>query len=208
MHAAFFELMRGHVPRARTDASELARILREHDLRLFRAFGDFLEGWLTADVGGRHGLEGMRSGTENLRDQNATVLDGLIKMVLSQTEARAGHPERALADLDDALATAERLGFRTFEAELHRARGELMLGRDADSPELAERPFKTAIAVAHEQGARSFQLRAALSLARLYRSTARPAEARAVLAPALEGFSPTPEMPEIAEAMLLSARLA
>ena len=39
MHAAFFELMRGHVPRARTDASELARILREHDLRLFRAFG-------------------------------------------------------------------------------------------------------------------------------------------------------------------------
>jgi predicted ATPase len=127
---------------------------------------------------------------------------------MSQTEVRAGHPERALADLDDALATAERLGFRTFEAELHRARGELMLGRDADSPELAERPFKTAIAVAREQGARSFELRAALSLARLYRSTARPAEARAVLAPALEGLSPTPEMPEIAEAMLLSARLA
>ena len=209
MHAAFFELMRGHVPRARTDASALARILREHDLRLFRAFGDFLEGWLIADGGALvHGLEGMRSGTENLRDQNATVLDGLIKMVLSQAEVRAGHPERALADLDDALATAERLGFRTFEAELHRSRGELMLGRDADSPELAERPFKTAIAVAHEQGARSFELRAALSLARLYRSTARHAEARAVLAPALEGFSPTPEMPEIAEAMVLSARLA
>ena len=209
MHAAFFELMRGHRSRARTDASELARILREHDLRLFRAFGQFLEGWLTADGGAlAHGLEGMRRGAENLRDQNATVLDGLIKMVLSQTEARAGHPERALADLDDALATAERLGFRTFEAELHRARGELMLGRDADSLKLAERAFQTAIAAAHEQGARSFELRAAHSLARLYQSTDRPAEARAVLAPALEGFSSTPEMPEIAEAILLSARLA
>ena len=204
MHAAFFELMRGDRSRARTDASNLSRILREHDLRLFRAFGEFLEGWLTADGGAlADGLKGMRRGAENLRDQNAAVLDGLIKIVLAQIEARAGHPERALADLDDALATAERLGFRTFEAELHRARGELMLGRDADSLELAERAFQTAIAVAHEQDARSFELRAALSLAKLYQSTGRPVEAQAVLEPALEGFSPTPEMPEIAEAQAL-----
>ena len=59
-----------------------------------------------------------------------------------------------------------------------------------------------------QQGARSFGLQAALALAKLYQSTARPVEARAVLAPALEGFSPTPEMPEIAEALSLSARLA
>ena len=74
------------------------------------------------------------------------------------------------------------------------------MSRDADNPELAEEAFQTAIAIAKEQGARSFGLRAALSLARLYQSTGRPTEAHAVLAPALEGFSPTPEMPEIAEA--------
>jgi hypothetical protein len=51
-------------------------------------------------------------------------------------------------------------------------------------------------------------LRAALPLAKLYQSTGRPADAYAVLAPALEGFSPTREMPEIAEAMSLLARLA
>ena len=66
----------------------------------------------------------------------------------------------------------------------------------------------TAIAVAKQQGTRSFELRAALSLAKLYQSTGRPAEAHAVLAPALEGFSPTPELPEIAEAQALLTALA
>ena len=63
--------------------------------------------------------------------------------------------------------------------------------------------FRSAIAIAGEQGARSFQLRAALSLAKLYQSTNRLVDAQAVLSPALEGFSPTPEMPEIAEARAL-----
>ena len=52
-----------------------------------------------------------------------------------------------------------------------------------------------------EQDARSFGLLAALKLAKLYQSTARSVEAQDVLAPALEGFAPTPEMPEIAEAL-------
>ena len=56
---------------------------------------------------------------------------------------------------------------------------------------------------AKQQGTRSFQLRAALSLAKLYQSTGRAADAHAVLAPALEGFAPTDEMPEIAEAQAL-----
>ena len=72
----------------------------------------------------------------------------------------------------------------------------------------AEEAFLTAIAVAKQQATRSFELRAALSLAKLRQSTGRPADAHAVLAPALEGFSPTPEMPEIAEAQGLLAALA
>ena len=71
------------------------------------------------------------------------------------------------------------------------------------NPAPAEEAFLTAIAVAERQEARSFDLRASLSLAKLYQSTGRPADAHAVLAPALEGFSPTPEMPEIAEAQAL-----
>jgi hypothetical protein len=59
-----------------------------------------------------------------------------------------------------------------------------------------------------QQKARSFELRAALSLAKLYHSTDRPADARAVLASALNGFSPTPEFPEIAEAQMPLTMLA
>jgi predicted ATPase len=209
MQAAFFELMRGDRSRARTDASQLSRIVREHDLRLFRAFGEFLEGWLTADSGALgEGLEGMRRGAENLREQNALVLDGLIKMALSELEARGGKPERALAVLDEALATAERLGFRAFEAELHRARGELLFKQNPADPAPAEEALLVAIGVAHRQGALSFGLLASLSLAKLYQSTCRPADAHAALAPALDGFAPTPEMPEIAEAQALLERLA
>jgi class 3 adenylate cyclase/predicted ATPase len=209
MHASAFNLMRGDHSRAQTSAAELARIVREHDLRLFRAFDEFFDGWATADSGAlADGLEGMRRGAESLRKQNVLVFDGLIKIALSEAEARAGDPGRALAIIDEALATVDRMGYRSFEAELHRARGELLHGRDPANPAPAEEAFQTAITIAKQQSARSFGLRAALSLAKLHQSTTRPADAYAVLAPALEGFSPTPEMPEIAEAHALMERLA
>ena len=84
----------------------------------------------------------------------------------------------------------------------------MLLNRDPANPAPAEEAFLTAIAVAKQQGTRSFELRAALSLAKLYQSIGRPADAHAVLAPALEGFAPTPEMPEITEAQALLAALA
>jgi predicted ATPase len=86
-------------------------------------------------------------------------------------------------------------------------RGEILLERDPSTPARAEEAFQAAVAIAEQQGMRSFGLRTALSLAKLYQSTGRPADAHAVLAPALEGFSPTAEMPEIAEAMSLASRL-
>ena len=82
-----------------------------------------------------------------------------------------------------------------------------MLKRDPANTAPAEEAFLTAIAIAQQQKARSFELRAALSLAKLYQSTGRAADAHAVLAPALEGFSPTPEFPEI-EAGANAARRA
>jgi predicted ATPase len=81
----------------------------------------------------------------------------------------------------------------------------MLLKQNPANSAAAEEAFLTAIAVAKQQGARSFELRAALALAKLYQSTARLTEAHAVLAPTLEGFAPTPEMPEIAEAQALLA---
>ena len=87
-------------------------------------------------------------------------------------------------------------------------RGQVLLDRDTANPGPAEDAFLTAIAVARQQGARSFELRAALALAKLYRSTGRDAEAHAVLAPALEGFAATPEFAEVGEAQALLAEIA
>ena len=205
--AAVFERMGGDLARAAQNAVELARLAREHDLPMYRAFGVFFEGLATAESGARgYGLEGMPHGAELLREQNV-LFDGLLKIALAEAEDRAGDVDRALAILDEALATSERTGHRAFEAELHRVRGEMLLRRESANPAPAEEALRSAIAVAKQQGTRSFELRAALALAKLYQSTGRPVDAHAVLAPALEGFSPTAEMPEIAEAISLIERL-
>jgi hypothetical protein len=112
----------------------------------------------------------------------------------------------ALTQIGKGLATAEETDEHYTDAYLYRLRAEFLLKRDPPNPVLAEEAFQTAIATAKEQGARSYELLASLALAKLYQSTKRPDEAHAVLAPALEGFSPTPEMPEIAEAQALMER--
>ena len=209
MHLAVFDLIRGDHARATPKTFELASLAREHELAMYDAFGAFLHGWTTSKSGTLAvGLENMRRGVVLLREQNILLFDGLLRIALADAEARAGDLDRALTALDEGLATAERIGFRAFEAELHRARGELLLKRDPADPAPAEEAFLTAIAVAKQQGTRTFGLRAASTLAKLYQSTARPAEAHAVLASALEGFSATLEMPEIAEAKALLAALA
>jgi predicted ATPase len=90
---------------------------------------------------------------------------------------------------------------------MHRIRAEILLKRDPTDTAAAERSLQAAIAVAQSQKARSFELRAALSLAKLYRAANRDADAQAVLAPTVEGFPPTEQFPELTEAQTLLAAL-
>ena len=208
MLAALFELMRGDDARASPNAFELARLTRDHDLNQWRAFGVFLEGSATAASGAiGNGLLAMRRGVEMLREENLLFYDGLFKIALAEGEARAGDSDRALAILDEALMTCERTGGRAFEADLHRARGDILLKCDPANSAPAEEAFLTAIAVAKQQATRSFELRAALALAKLYGAIGRDADAHSVLGPALEGFAPTPDFPEIGEALELMATI-
>ena len=126
--------------------------------------------------------------------------------LIAEIEAEGQNAEAAHNRIDGALALSSETGDRWSDALLHRIRGEILLKRDPANTAPAEEAFLTAIAVAQQQKARSFELRAALSLAKLYQSTGRAADAHAVLAPALEGFSPTPEFPEIAEAQDVARR--
>jgi predicted ATPase len=112
-----------------------------------------------------------------------------------------------LSRVDEALALVRETGEHWSDAFLHRLRGEILLKRDPAKTAPAEDAFLTAIAISQQQKARSFELRTALALARLYNTTSRSADAHALLASALKGFSPTPEFPEIAEAQSLLTAL-
>lgn len=146
----------------------------------------------------------MRRGVADLREVIGALYVPLVETSLAEVEAQAGEIDAALATLDRAIVEINRTGQRRFEAETHRLRGEILLMRDPADPAPAEEAFLVAIAIAQQQKGRSFELRAALGLAKLYQATNRNARARAVLAPALEGFSPTPEFPEIEQAQVLS----
>jgi len=107
-----------------------------------------------------------------------------------------------------ALAEVERTEHHAPEAEIHRIRGEILLKCDPADTATAEQSLQAAIVIARSQKARSFELRAALSLAKLYRATNRDADAHAVLRPAVDGFAPTQQFPELIEAQTLHSALS
>jgi hypothetical protein len=108
-------------------------------------------------------------------------------VLLAELEAETLGAESALLRIDDALTLAHQIEQRGQLALTHRLRGDILLKRDLADPSPAEEAYRTA---------------------KLYQSTSRPAEAYAVLAPALEGFAPTPQMPEVGEAQALLKSLA
>ena len=97
--------------------------------------------------------------------------------------AFTGKIEEGLATLDDALAQAAISGAKGWDAEIHRLRGELTGRLPYPDPAKAEDSFRTALAIAREQGTRGYELRAATSLARLWREQGRRGEARPAHAP-------------------------
>ena len=154
------------------------------------------------------GAEDLRRGLADRIEQGSLTDAWFYHGLLAELEVETLGTESALARIDEAMALARQVEARCNLPFLHLLRGKLLLERDPSNPVPAEEAFQTGLDIAKEQGARSWGLRAALSLAKLYQSTARAVDAHVVLAPALEGFSPTPEMPEIAEAQALMERLA
>jgi predicted ATPase len=131
------------------------------------------------------------------------VATPLILTLLAEALALAGKIEEGLAALDDALAKAAVSGVRGWDAEIHRLRGELTGRLPHPDPAKAEDSFRTALAIAREQGTRGYELRAAVSLARLRRDHGRHAEARDLLAPVYGWFTEGFDTPDLKEAKAL-----
>jgi predicted ATPase len=113
----------------------------------------------------------------------------------------AGQIEEALTQLNEALQIADRTGEHFFTAELHREKGQLLLQQGRT--EAAEELYRNALSIAGEQEAKLWELRAAVSLARLRRDQGRRAEARDLLAPVYGWFTEGFDTPDLKEAKAL-----
>jgi tetratricopeptide (TPR) repeat protein len=206
---ALYQMLRADPEAVRRIARIPVELGREHGMALYLAWGEILSNWARARLGDREsGMKGLREALATYLGQGNKRDAPLFQALLAELEAEGDDADGALRRIDEALALANEQGGRWTDALLHRLRGEILLKRDPANTAPAEEAFLAAIAVAQAQKAKSFELRAALSLGKLYQSTGRSADAHAVLAPTLEGFSPTPEMPEIAEAQALLGALA
>ena len=206
---AVFESFRDDAEAVRRAGDSGLEVSRGHGLELYLSLGALSSSWARARLGDRvTGMTELRQALATYADRGNNVYAPLFQGLLAEFEAAGQDAKGALARIDEALALTQQTGERWTDAFLHRIRGDILVNADPANPARAEEAYRAAIAIAREQGARSFGLQAALRLAKLYQSTARPVEAHDVLAPALEGFPPTPEMPEIAEAQALLEALA
>jgi predicted ATPase len=205
---ALLDIVRGDPGAARRVAEIVVKLSQENGLTFYAALGALASAWASARLDGRDpGATELRQALVAYTDQGNKHFVPFFQGLLAEIEAQ-DDAEAALSRIDEALALACETGERWSDAFLYRLRGEILLKRDPANTAPAEDALLTAIAIAQQQKARSFELRAALSLARLYQSSNRAADAHAALAPALEGFLPTPEFPEIEQAQALLAALA
>jgi class 3 adenylate cyclase/predicted ATPase len=192
-----------------TYSHALADIVSRYDLPALWAGGAiFFQGWAKwSDATEESSLAEMRRGLAIHREQGRNWVLPSFEAALAEAEASAGETDAALRRLDDAFVVLNVTEAYWYEAEMHRIRASILQQRDPANTAAAEQSLQAAIAIAQSQKARSFELRAALSLAKLYRAANRDADAHAVLSPAVEGFPPTQQFPELTEAQILLSAL-
>jgi predicted ATPase len=160
-----------------------------------------VRGWALAS--GRRAAEGIAEIRRGLADYTATGAAMWVPYflgLLAEAHGHAGEVAEGLALVSDALAQTERMGTRWIKSELHRLRGELLLARHQAERREAEACLRRALAVAAQQGAKHWELRAATSLARLLHGQGRDTEASAALGAILRCYAPGLDLPDLGDA--------
>ncbi|MDQ2693999.1 MAG: AAA family ATPase [Pseudomonadota bacterium] len=171
-------------------ATELRSLTTENSFAYLGACATVLEGqMLIAREHYEEGLARMQAGFEEFRAVEAGVgMPWAMSMPIAAC-LRLGRLQEGAALLERAFAAIERSGEHHWEAELHRLKAELLLAQSPANGVDAEACLRRALAVARQQGARSLELRTAISYARLLRRQGRRDRARRVLAEACDGFA-------------------
>jgi predicted ATPase len=188
-------------------AEELVAVTTEQGFPQWRAAGTIYRGWIKVKNGDvAEGISLLRSGSSVHLAAGAEMWMPQYIALLAAACEIAGQIEEGLAQLDDALQIVERTGERWFAAELNRHKGRLLLRQG--HTEAAEELYRKALAIAQEQEAKLWELRAAASLARLCRDQGRQTEARDLLAPVYGWFTEGFDTPDLKDAKALLDELA
>jgi predicted ATPase len=202
-----FHRMRGDAGALMDHATALTDLSHQAEIPGWAATGSMYRGQALAMLGEvQEGITQMKAGIAAMQSVSAGLYQPEARCILAQGQAQAGMPEEGLTTVEEALTVVEETGEHLWEAEVHRTRGELLLmtGHVA----AAEASYHSAIEVARRQEAKSWELRAAMGLARLWRAEGKAAEAREMLAEVYDWFTEGLETPDLREARQLLDQLS
>ncbi len=228
--AAFLHLDRGEVQAAQEQAEAMIALSREHEFALLLAEGTILRGWALA-VQGREeeGVTQIRQGLAAVPATGTEVARPAYLALLAEAYGKVGRIEEGLAVLAEALAVVHKIGQYLGEGGLYWLKGELLLKSQVSSPKSqvnipqsasawifhwprnpqleAEACFHTAIEIARKQQAKSLELRAVMSLSRLWQQQGKKEEARQMLAEIYGWFTEGFDTADLQEARVLLEEL-
>ena len=202
--AALLHHYRREIPQAQARAQAVMALSTEHGFPSWLYMGTMLWGWALAAQGfAEEGIAQIRQGLAAYRATGEEVRCPYYLALLAETYGNTGQTAAGLTTLTEALATAHTTGERWWEPELHRLRGELLLTRSTEKHAEAETCFHQALDVARHLQAKSLELRAAMSLSRLWQHQGKRDEARELLAPIYGWFTEGFDTADLQEAKAL-----
>ena len=206
--AGFHQLCReGHTAQGAAEAA--LRLTTDQGFPHWRAFSALLRAWALAHLGqAQEGIEQIKQSLRAYRATGAEIWRPYGLALLAEAHGTLGQPSAGLPVLVEALTVVDTTGQRWYAPELHRLQGELLLQQNADAQAEAEHCFHHALEIARNQQAKSFELRAATSLARLWQQQSQRTEAYALLAPIYGWFTEGFDTADLQEAKALLDELA
>jgi class 3 adenylate cyclase/predicted ATPase len=207
--AAWFHQIRREGSAAQECAEASIHLAREQGFPLYTARGAVLRGWALVQQGqAAEGLRQIQQGMAALRALGTEIVLSPYLALFAEAYEIIGQSTEGLRVLDEALTQVHQTEERYYEAELHRLRGALLLQQSLDYQAEAAVCFHKALAIARSQQAKSFELRTATSLARLWQQQGKRAEAHALLAPIYGWFTEGFDTADLQEAKALLDALA
>ena len=174
---------------------------------MWSGVGDVMRGCSLGVVGqAAEGIPLMLKGIDDVRATGCNIIVPLFLIILARVYWTAGQPEEGLKRLVEAAKLVETTGERWAEAELYRLRGTLLLSMNERTQ--AENSYRQALSIAQRQSAKFWELRAATSLAGLWRDQGKGTEARELLAPVYGWFTEGFDTLDLKEAKALLDELA